>query len=384
MTKYLLDSEGNLACMDHETAKGWYHFFMSAIYFTPFLGAILSDIFLGKYKTILSLSVVYTLGCAALTFDQTRLGLFLGLTLIAIGSGGIKPCVSANVGDQFGARNQHLLSRVFGWFYFSVNVGSLISMALTPILLDKCSPRVAFAVPGVFMLIATVVFWFGRYKFVHIPPSGAAALGKTFSLANLKMIRNLLWVYLPLPLFWALFDQSSSAWVLQAENLDLNFLGWQMTAAQTHIFNPFFVLLFIPIFNYALYPAVSRVFPLTPLRKISIGMFITMFSFLLVAVIEHWIQQGQTPTVWWQVLAYAFLTTSEVMVSITCLEFSYTQAPKELKSLIMAIYYLSVTAGNLFASFVNFFIKNPDGTNKLGPVEYYVFFAGWFETIHRQ
>lgn len=104
MTQYLMNSQGELDCMNKEEAKGWYHLFMSAIYFTPFLGAILSDMFLGKYKTILSLSIVYTLGCAALAFDQTRLGLAIGLTLIAIGSGGIKPCVSSNVGDQFGAK----------------------------------------------------------------------------------------------------------------------------------------------------------------------------------------------------------------------------------------------------------------------------------------
>ncbi|MBR5978245.1 MAG: POT family MFS transporter [Verrucomicrobia bacterium] len=381
MTKYLLDSEGNLDCMTEEVAKGWYHFFMALIYFTPFLGAILSDIFWGKYKTILNLSLVYTVGCAALALDQTRLGLFLGLTLIAIGSGGIKPCVSANVGDQFGSKNAHLLSKVFGWFYFSINAGSLLSMAITPILLQKFGlhwgPRVAFGVPGVFMLAATIIFWLGRFKFVHVPPNGIASFRETFSIANLKIIRNLLWIFLPIPIFWSLFDQSSSAWIFQASRMDLHFLGMELLPAQTHIFNPLLVLIFIPIFNYGLYPTLNKLFRLTPLRKIGIGMFITAVSFLMAALIEHWIVDlQQKPTIWWQVLSYGFLTTSEVMVSITCLEFSYTQAPKKLKSLIMATYYLSVTAGNLFTSLVNFYINDPvTGQNKLGPVEYYIFFA---------
>lgn len=380
MTQYLMNAQGELDCMTEANAKGWYHIFMASIYFTPFLGAILSDFFLGKYKTILNLSLIYSVGCIALAVDQTRIGLVIGLTLIAIGSGGIKPCVSANVGDQFGSKNAHLLSKVFGWFYFSINAGSLLSMFITPILLEICGlhwgPRVAFGVPGIFMLAATFIFWLGRYKFVHIPPSGVASMKNTFSIENLKIIRNLLWIFLPIPIFWSLFDQSSSAWVLQSTHMNLNFFGYNLLPAQTHIFNPLLVLLFIPILNYWLYPAIEKVYHLTPLRKIGIGMFVTMTSFLISALIEHWIQQGETPTIWWQVVAYALLTTSEVMVSITCLEFSYTQAPKRLKSLVMAIYYLSVTVGNLFTSLVNFALNDPvTGVSKLGPVQYYLFFA---------
>ncbi len=391
MTQYLLNAQGELDCMNHEEAKGWYHLFMSAIYFTPFLGAILSDIFLGKYKTIIGLSLVYTAGCAALAFDQTRVGLMIGLTLIAIGSGGIKPCVSSNVGDQFGAKNAHLLSKVFGWFYFSINVGSRLSMSLTPWLLDKYSPRVAFGVPGLFMIIATVIFWMGRHKFAHVPPNGLKSFRETFSLANLKIIRNLLIIYIPILMFWALYDQSSSAWILQAEKMDLSFPGFgvslfgytiipadfKLLASQTHIFNPFLILLFIPLFNYGIYPLINKVYPLTPLRKIGIGMFLTAVSFLMIALIESWIVKGHAPSVWWQFLAYIILTAAEIMVSITCLEFSYAQAPKRLKSLIMATFYLSVTGGNLFASFVNFLISNPEtGQSRLGPVEYYLFFVG--------
>src|SRR5512135_2395608 len=115
MTKYLLDPSGVLPVMQPEEAKGWFHLFVSAVYFLPFLGAIFSDAFWGKYRTILWLSLVYCLGSLALAWDSTRLGLLLGLSLIALGSGGIKPCVSANVGDQFGQRNQHLLSKAFSW-----------------------------------------------------------------------------------------------------------------------------------------------------------------------------------------------------------------------------------------------------------------------------
>ncbi|MEW8032202.1 MAG: hypothetical protein AB2819_08160, partial [Candidatus Thiodiazotropha endolucinida] len=98
MTQYLLNSSGVAEPMNEEEAKGWFHLFVSAVYITPLLGALISDGLLGKYRTIILLSLVYCLGHFALALDHTRLGLLLGLGLIALGSGGIKPCVSAHVG----------------------------------------------------------------------------------------------------------------------------------------------------------------------------------------------------------------------------------------------------------------------------------------------
>jgi proton-dependent oligopeptide transporter, POT family len=74
-------------------------------------------------------------------------------------------------------------------------------------------------------------------------------------------------------------------------------------------------------------------------------------------------------------LAFVILSAGEVMVSITCLEFSYTQAPKKMKSLVMALYYFSISAGNQFTSLVNVFISNADGTSKLPGAQYYWFFT---------
>ncbi len=79
--------------MGDERAKEWFHLFTAAVYFTPLLGAVLSDVWLGKYRTIVIFSVVYCLGFAALAWDHTRVGLAAGLVLIALGSGIIKPCL---------------------------------------------------------------------------------------------------------------------------------------------------------------------------------------------------------------------------------------------------------------------------------------------------
>ena len=383
MTKYMMDASGNADFMTEDQAKAWYHTFTSAVYFFPLLGAIIADAFLGKYRTILFLSIVYCAGHAALALDETRLGLGIGLTLIAIGSGGIKPCVSAHVGDQFGKTNAHLLEKVFGWFYFAINFGAFLSTIATPWLLANYGPHVAFGVPGGLMLLATIFFWMGRNVFIHIPPGGTAFLKETFSLEGIGSIAKLFIIYAFVAMFWALFDQTGSAWVLQAEKMDRNFLGFEWLSSQIQAINPLMIMFFIPLFNGVkmigwpgLYPIANRFVRLTPLRKIGLGFFVTVPAFLIPAWIEMQIEAGVTVNIAWQLFAYAVITGAEVLVSITCLEFSYTQAPKKMKSLVMAAFLLSVSLGNVFVSAVNFFIQNDDGSSKLAGPDYYLFFAG--------
>jgi POT family proton-dependent oligopeptide transporter len=162
--------------------------------------------------------------------------------------------------------------------------------------------------------------------------------------------------------------------VLQAQQMDLNWLGHKWLPSQVQAVNPLLILIFIPTFSYGIYPAINKVFPLTPLRKISIGLFLTAISFVIPAFIESRISAGEHPTIGWQVLAYALLTAAEVLVSITCLEFSYTQAPNRMKSFVMALFLASVSLGDAFTATVNTFIQNPDKSSKLPGASYYLFF----------
>ena len=385
MTQFLLTSTGEADHLSEEKAKVWYHNFTSAVYFFPVLGALISDWFLGKYRTILYLSIVYCLGHLSLAFMDLHMPFFeprqfllIGLILIAVGSGGIKPCVSAHVGDQFGQTNAHLLEKIFGWFYFSINLGAFASTLLTPWLLNHPSfgPAWAFGIPGVLMGIATLLFWMGRNTFIHIPPGGDAFIKETFSKEGLGSLGRLFVVYIFVAMFWALFDQTGSAWVLQADKMDRNFLGMNWLPSQIQAINPVMIMVFIPIFNFIIYPAINKVFPLTPLRKIGIGFFLTVPAFLIPAWIEMQINAGETVNISWQLFAYVIMTAAEVFVSITCLEFSYTQAPKKMKSFVMAAFLLSVSLGNVFVSFVNIFIQNEDGSSKLEGADYYLFFSG--------
>lgn len=379
MTKMLVDGSGARAPMGDGEAQVWYHTFSAAVYFFPLVGAVISDFVLGKYPTIMLLSMVYCAGHAALAIDETRTGLAVGLGLIAVGSGGIKPCVSAHVGDQFGTSNEHLLPRVFGWFYFAINLGAFASSLLTPWLLEHYGPRIAFGVPGVFMGLATLVFWMGRHSFVHVPPAGLATLRTAFDADGRAAIGRLLLVYGFMAVFWALFDQTGASWVLQAEKLDRTFLGRQWLPSQVQAVNPLLVLAFIPLFSYGVWPLLNRFMPTPPLARIAAGLFLAVASFGIVAWTEHLISvrpaDGPAPTIGWQIAAYVVITVAEIMVSVTCLEFSYTQAPLPLKSLIMGLYLLSISAGNLLAAGVNALTTAADGTPLVTGTTYFLIFT---------
>ncbi len=360
---HLMDGRGPSA-MNEAEATARVHLFNGAVYLTPLLGALLADVFLGKYRTIIALSLVYCAGHAALAcmgaFGHSPWWLMAGLGLIALGSGGIKPCVSAHVGDQFGARNAHLLPRIFNWFYFSINIGAFVSMMLTPWLMEWHGPHWAFGVPGVLMAIATLVFWMGRKRFIHVPPAGKGFVREIISGGGWKVMLKLLPLYLFVAMFWALFDQTGSTWIFQSQDMDRNFLGFEWLPSQIQSLNSVFVLTFIPLFSYGLYPMLDKVWKLTPLRKIGLGLFVMASSFALVTVIQQWIEGGARPNISWQILAFALLTASEVMVSIVALEYAYTQSPRTMKSVIMCFYLGAVAIGNFLVAGVNKFIQIPD------------------------
>jgi proton-dependent oligopeptide transporter, POT family len=398
MTQYLMNAQGRPDHMTDAQGEAWYHTFVSAVYFLPILGAFLADAVFGKYLIVLLLSVVYCFGHFALAMNDTRLGLVLGCGLVALGAGGIKPCVSANVGDQFGESNQHLLPRVFSWFYFSINLGSAFSTLLIPWLLDpfKASPelavklpsslihflewchgpRIAFGVPGIAMLIATVVFWMGRRKFVHIPPAGLGQYARELlQRENLKALLNLLILVPFAAMFWALWQQNFSSWVIQSEKMDRHLFGVDWLPAQIQTVNPVFVLIMLPLFSYVIYPALARFVKVTPLRRFGAGLWAVIVAFLIVGWIQTRIDAGQQPHILWQILAFVVLTAGEVMLSVTHLEFAYTQAPKAMKSLVMCTYLGSIALGNAFTALVDHFIQNPDGTVKLAGASYFFFFV---------
>ncbi len=168
-----------MLAMSESAAVEVAHLFLAGIYILPLLGAWIADRFLGRYRTILYISLFYCLGHGVLatadlteSIEMRRYILFLGLFIIALGAGGIKPCVSAFVGDQVDARKEPaVMTRVYAAFYWSINLGSFFSFLVIPWVRQTWGYSWAFGIPGIFMGLATLIFWLGRKQYKHIPPT---------------------------------------------------------------------------------------------------------------------------------------------------------------------------------------------------------------------
>lgn len=355
------------------------HLFIFANYITPLLGGWLSDKILGRYNTIFYISLVYSLGNLILALGTgTVWGLYIGLGLIALGSGGIKPCVSAFCGDQFKPEQSGLLQKAYGLFYWSINFGSFFSFLVIPWLKNDWGYRIAFGVPGVLMLTATLIFWLGRKYYVCIPPTRQTksagffkVIWRTFmnrrrrsgvgfwkvaaenfserEVAGARSVGPILAVFAPITIFWALFDQTSSTWVLQGSKM----LPMQLSESfaigpeQMQSMNPFLVMLLVPLTLW-IYPKIERMgIRVSPLRRMGTGMILAALAYVVVGFFQTRLDAGVQMSVLWQTLPYLILTTAEVLISTTGLEFAFTQAGAEMKSTIMSFWLMTVAMGNL-------------------------------------
>jgi len=405
-------------------AKDIFHSFVAGVYFFPLLGGWLSDRYFGKYRTILWFSLLYCVGQACLTvFVADRYGFYAGMFLIALGSGGIKPLVSSFVGDQFDQRTKHLAKIVFDAFYWSINIGSFFATLLASTFLSF-DPHLAFAVPGVLMFVATVVFWAGRKRYVNVPPApvnkdsfmrvAATALreggtGKTLVtvggvlalhsfwllrwldyvpvacialvlllsfggiglwlqldrargihpdsvIEDVRSVLRVLIVFALVTPFWSLFDQKASAWVLQGNHMVKP--SW-LRPSHMQAFNPALVMIYIPLNNIVIYPWLrKRGWNITALGKMFTGLVLTAMSWIVIGTLQLVMDNGTELSIFWQIVAYLFLTMGEVLVSATGLEFAYSQATMAMKGVIMSFWLLTVTIGQLWVLLADAAVKN--------------------------
>ncbi|XP_023698372.1 solute carrier family 15 member 1 [Paramormyrops kingsleyae] len=331
---------------DDDLATSIYHTFVALCYLTPILGAIVADSWLGKFKTIIYLSIVYTIGQLIMAVstisditgtnsDGTPNDItvhvilsMLGLSLIALGTGGIKPCVAAFGGDQFQDHQEKQRSTFFSIFYLSINAGSLLSTIITPTLRatecgsshQQCYP-LAFGVPAALMLVALIVFIAGSGMYDKPDPQGNIILqvckcigfalknrfkhrSSEFSkrehwmdwasekydkllIAQIKMLVKVLFLYIPLPMFWALFDQQGSRWTLQATTMDGNFGAITIQPDQMQTVNPILILVMVPVMDNVVYPIIKKChLNFTPLRRMTVGMFLAALAFIAAALLQ--------------------------------------------------------------------------------------------------
>ncbi|KAL4150030.1 hypothetical protein QTP88_003878 [Uroleucon formosanum] len=333
-----------------------YHGFIFLSYFMPLFGAILADSYWGKFKTIIRLSIVYALGNVILTgssmansftLDSQRLITIVGLICIALGTGGIKPCVSTFGGDQFQLpEQQDQLAQFFRRFLTAIYLGSLISTFLSPELRksaqcfgkDTCFP-LAFGVLSLLMITTIIVFILGRNMYVKRKPENHVIF-KTFGcifygvrknivssnsneahwldlagdkyskteVSDTKAALEVLYTFIAYPVFWALYEQQGSRWTLQATLMDgkLDGIGWEIKPDQMQTIHPLLALLLILSFDRLLFPFLAKFGIRRPLQKLIFSTSMAVIAFLLTAILQYKIFGDNTmiPTAEGQFVVY--------------------------------------------------------------------------------
>jgi len=381
--------------------------FSMAVYFFCIFGGVLSDVWMGKFKTILTMSIVFAIGTVILTLGtianfipSPNTTLMIGLLLISIGSGGIKAAVSPFGGDQFSIPEQALqLAKFFSLFYLLINLGPLISNLITPILAhnvpcfgsDECYP-LAFGFPALLMIVTIALFVFGTcsYTYKELPSENVLVqfvkcvtyaiatkirVGRSDPRKDLldysvdkygkrlvddaRAVVGILVVYLPLPIFWTLHTQQGSRWTFQANamNGDLGF--YEITADQMLIVNPLLIPILIQLCNYVLYPLLSKIGIRRPLQKMTIGIILAAISFVFAAIVQFQIDALPRKSIhmMWLIPQYVAMTLAEVMFAITGIQFSYEEAPETMKSVLQAHWQFMDAFGNLILIVIVQFVK---------------------------
>ncbi|VVC33648.1 Hypothetical protein CINCED_3A018729 [Cinara cedri] len=314
-----------------------FHSFVFMAYFMPLIGATMADSYLGKFQTIIWFSIVYALGNVVLTGASSATDIFsinvqkviaiLGLFLISVGTGGIKPCVFPFGGDQFRLPEQtDQLLHYTTKFTIAINLGSLVSTFLTPELRhsvhcfgrDTCFP-LAFGVPAILMFIAIAFFVAGKNTYLKKKPEHNA-ISRTFScifyalrkkltssvpyqthwldnakgvytdteISETRMALNLIITFAAYPVFWALYEQQGSRWTLQGTLMNgrVDYLDWTIKPDQMQTLVPFFGMIFLVLFDVALYPMLAMVGIRKPLQKLTLSGFLAVVAFVFAALLQ--------------------------------------------------------------------------------------------------
>ncbi|KAF8786288.1 Solute carrier family 15 member 2 like protein [Argiope bruennichi] len=309
-----------------------FHAFLTVSYFMPLLGGLLADAWLGSFWTITHISMIYAignilscLGAFPIPLSSRKALSFVGLFLAGIGTGGIKPCVPVFGGNQF-EQGQVQQRQFFFSVYFAVsNVATITSTLLTPVLRgdfecfeeDTCY-SLAFGFSAVIFLVSSIVFAICKpfYKipsaegsaFVSVLKCIAYALARKIKskgetkdhwldyaddkydkelILDIKSFMRVFQMFIPLPIFWTLFSQQSSTWLLQAASMDGEIMGFRIKPDHMRSVNPILIALMMPLFECVIYPTLSTLrLCRTHIQKMIAGGLLTAVAFIMSGFIQ--------------------------------------------------------------------------------------------------
>nr|AKN21489.1 slc15a-3 [Schmidtea mediterranea] len=313
-----------------------YHLFVGLSYLSPIFGAIIADNYLGRFYTVIVVGLVYLLGHVLMTLTAIQkniLGPLIGMSILAIGSGGIKSSVAAFGGDQVPTGNDMMIEKYFSLFYTAINLGAFAAQFVTPILRKdiscvdgQCYP-LGFGVPAFIFLVTYIIFISGKRTYTIVPRS-KSVLSK-FSHCIYVSIRNyikekkiskyksileyaqpeysmkfiddckkalrIMIVFAPIPVFWALYDQQGSRWTLQAKYMNGKIVNsYNMKPEQIQSINALLIIGLIPVFDFIIYPFFGKFNILVkPTSRLVASYIVAALSFIIAGFLQIYLIRGQ-------------------------------------------------------------------------------------------
>jgi POT family proton-dependent oligopeptide transporter len=295
----------------------------------------------------------------------------VGLLLIAVGFGQLSAVQSVFVGDQFSDTQQEAKKHSFSWFYLFLNVGSLLAEAGAPILRQTFNFFICYSTMAGAVILSTIFYFFGLPYYRKVAPSRKKTVITNASteaaqdllrhdtgsssddeeqndslsmnrcsklISNVRQLQGIIKVFTPLVVYWMLFYQQNSTWVLQGGRMNCYFGRLHVPPDLMPSFNDVLVILFIPLLDYCIYPHIEQVMGIKvkPLHKIGAGMVCAALAFVLAGLLELYIEVPEVDckgdvSIAWQVPQYILISFAEVLVAVTGLEFAYSQAPEHLR-----------------------------------------------------
>ena len=303
LTLYMIDQLG----ISKTNAGTYMSLFMAACYFFPLAGGWVADNVLGKYWTIVLFSVPYVVGQFIVGIENPYV-VAGALTLLAMGSGVIKPNISTLMGltyDQQRHGQTQLRTSAFSYFYMAINIGAFLSQISMPLLRSKYGYQVAFLFPAVLMAIALTVFALGKKFYAKesikrrvsegtpVPAEGRTVTGLpvTYEVMTpetiaaekaqkLEILSRIGALFATITVFWAIFDQSASTWIFFADTyMNCDLFGMPVPADFIQSFNALFIILLVPVSV-----AIFKAYPIKATTKILYGFLLTALAMAVMAL----------------------------------------------------------------------------------------------------
>jgi POT family proton-dependent oligopeptide transporter len=393
-------NEGGLG-FDDKTANAIYGLYISGTYLLSLFGGWIADRLIGQQRSVFAGGVLIMLGNACLAIGDSRL-FFVGLIVIVLGVGLLKPNISAIVAQLYpegGSRRD----AGFSIFYMGINVGATLGSFFVPIVAARLGWNAGFALPAFGMLFGLVQFQMTKH---YLRGAGASALGEraswwpvivfvgivgTLTLlaitgqlkldpvaisrgANWVLValaaayfaylllfaglereeRSRVWVMIALftgcAMFWAGFEQAGASFNLFADrHTDRMIFGWDMPAGVLQAVNPALIIIFAPVFA-AVWVSLGRrnLDPSSP-AKFGLGLILMGAGFLVMYLAAGFVVQGEKVLPTWLLLTYLLHTFGELCLSPVGLSSMTKLAPARFVGQVMGVWFLATAVGNNLA-----------------------------------